>query len=96
MWQIISDYIGFLVMTIGVFEFAKIVLNKPIQIPKRKFIFEILIVSILHTTMYFNLKGTVKTIFMSIVNMFFYKCIFKESLKKSLFLIIRLVRKANI
>lgn len=86
MWQIISGYISLLITTIGVFAFARIVLNEKIKISKIKFILLFLIISILHTIIFLNLEGTLKTLIMISVDVVFYKITFKISNRKSMFL----------
>lgn len=86
MWQIISDYIKLLITTIGVFAFSKIVLNKKIQVSKAEFCIAFLITTIVQTIIYIYLTGTIKTLAMGIVDIVFYKYIFKISIKKSVFL----------
>lgn len=86
MWQSISAYIGIIIMTIGVFVFARIVLNQPIKIPISKLLMLISLISIIHVIMYFKLDGTLKSIIMCILNISLCKYTFKISIKKSIFL----------
>lgn len=86
MWQIISTYIGIVIMMIGIIVFGIIVLNEKPKISKIQLILTLLILCILHTIVYLSLKGTIKTIIICIINVFLYKFIFKISIKKSIFL----------
>ena len=86
MLQIISNYIKLLVTTIGVFAFGKIVLDKKVQISKFKFYLSIIVTSIIHTIIFMNLTSTIKTLVMGLVDVLFYKYVFKLNNKKSVFL----------
>ena len=84
MWQIINGFICSLITIIGVFLFGKIVLNKEIEFSKEKIIISIIATTIIHTAIYLNLEGTIKTILMILLDICFYDYIFKLSIKKSI------------
>ena len=86
MLQIISAYICLLIMTIGLFIFGRIVLNVKIKISRLQFILLMVIASITQTVIYLNFNGTIKTLLMGVIEMFFYKYMFKISNKKAIFL----------
>lgn len=86
MLQIISTYIGIVIMMIGVIAFGKIVLNKIPQVSNLKLVSILMIICIIHLAIYLNFVGITKTIIVSTINTFFYKYIFKISIKKSIFL----------
>lgn len=86
MWQIISTYIGIVSMMIGVITFGVIVINEQPKISKYKIIVLLLLICILHTYLYLNFNGTIKTIIMCVINIILYKIIFKISFKKSIML----------
>ena len=62
MWQIISDYFRIIIMMIGVFIFAKIVLDEKIKVEKKVILYLILLISIPQTIITLKLSGTLKTI----------------------------------
>lgn len=84
MWQIIDNYIGIVIMTIGVFYFDKIVLNENLKISKIKLLILICLISIIHTIIYFYLEGLVKTVLMCLINTTLCKCSFKVTISKSI------------
>ena len=86
MLQIINDFTGNILGAIGVFLFAKIILNTPIKVTKRRLIIDFIlsIISYTITMMYFT--GTIKTLFMVITVYAFIKDIFRETIKKTIFL----------
>ncbi|MEE3343586.1 MAG: GHKL domain-containing protein [Bacilli bacterium] len=86
MWQIISTYIGIVIMTIGVYFFGKIILAESNQNNKNKILFILFLICIIHTIIYTYLDGTLKTVLVSIINMLFYKYTFNISTKKAIFL----------
>ena len=83
MWQIISTYIGIVSMMIGVIGFGIIVINESLKVSKHKLITILLLICIIHTILYLNLQGTIKTLIMCTVNVILYSWIFKISYKKS-------------
>ena len=86
MLQIISAYICLLVTAIGLYLFARIVLNEKPKTSKKNLILSIITVSIINTVIFLNLNGTIKTILMWFINIFFCKYLFSLQLKKSIFL----------
>ena len=85
MWQIISTYIGIVIMTIGVYLFGKIVLKDTNRKSKIETLLIIMLICIIHVIINTRIIGTSKTIIVSIINMIFYKYMFKISYKKSIF-----------
>lgn len=86
MWQIISNYIGILILCIGEITFAKIVLNQKIEINRIQAILIFLITTILCTIIYIYTLGTLKTILIYIIHMMEFKFLFNLSYIKSMFL----------
>ena len=84
MWQIINGFICSLITIIGVFLFGKIVLNKEIEFSKEKIIISIIATTIIHTAIYLNLEGTLKSLSMMLLDICFYIYIFKISIQKSI------------
>ena len=84
MWQIIDNYIGIVIMTIGVFYFDQIVLNEKLKIPKKRLLVLICLVSIFHTLIYLYLEGTMKTVLMCIINIILCKISFKVIISKAI------------
>lgn len=86
MWQIISNYIGIVILAIGELIFAKIVLNKKIQVPT---LYAILIFGI-STFLFWFLStysfGILKTLLLYILHIFEFKYLFSISWFKSMFL----------
>ena len=72
MWQIISTFVyqhicAIILMT-GVYYFARFVLGEKTKITRQKFFITLQIVYIIQTIIYLTLAGTLKTIFMLIIN----------------------------
>ena len=89
MWQIISGYIGVIIMMAGVYIFGRIVLESKVNLKNTlKDLMWLLIFSIPQTLIFLHLSGVEKSVLMSIVNILFYKLIFKIENKKSVFLIL--------
>lgn len=86
MWPIISAYICGVITTIEVVIFGKIVLNEKAKISKKKLFVLGILTSLLYATSYLVLEGTIKTLAMFIVDIFFYKFIFKISHQNSIFI----------
>ena len=86
MWQIISAFICQTITTLGCFLFGKIVINEKINISKKKLLFSILIAILINTCVYLNMVGTIKSLFMAIVNIILYNYIFKIFYKKAIIL----------
>lgn len=84
MLQIIDNYIGIVIMTIGVFYFDRIILNKNLRISKYKTLLLICIVSLFHTMIYLYSGGLIKTILMCIINTALCKICFNVSFSKSI------------
>lgn len=85
MWQIINEYVGLLIIMIGVYLFGKIVIEKKDENNLLKDIRLILLFTIPQTIIKLNLQGTDKTILMTIVNVIFIKQIYNLNYKKSIF-----------
>lgn len=88
MWQIISAYLGVIILIVGLLVFAQVVLEKKPQINIWKLILLIIIISIFHTVLQLNFSGTIKSTVMCIINIIFFKYVFSISYKKSIFLTI--------
>ena len=84
MWQIISTYIGIIIMMIGVILFGYIVLKEKEKVSKFKVLISLLFICVLHTIVYLNFTGTLKTMIICLINFFLYKYIFKISNNKSI------------
>ncbi len=86
MWQIISTYLGIVIMTLSLAIYAKTVLEKRPKISYFQLIILILIVSAFHTVLQLNINGTIKTIIMCAVNITLFKYAFQISYEKSILL----------
>lgn len=87
MWQIISDFIGNIFVALGVFLFAKIVLNSHIKITKCRLIIDFVFSIVVYTLIMFYFDGIIKTFLMAITMILFVKDAFKTSSVKTTFLI---------
>lgn len=85
MLQIISAYICGIITTIEVVVFGKLVLDEKIKVSNKKIFIIGVITSLLYATSYLLLKGTIKTLTMFLVDIFFYKYVFKISNRKAIF-----------
>ena len=72
MWQIISAYLGVIILIVGLLVFAQVVLEKKPQINIWKLILLIIIISIFHTVLQLNFSGTIKSTIMCIINIIFF------------------------
>ena len=72
MSQIINGYVGNIIVVIGVFMFARIVLKEPIKVSKKRFIIDFFISTIIYTIILINLNGTIKSLCMSLVMIVLY------------------------
>ena len=86
MWQIINEYIGILIMMLGVILFGKIILNKKSPHNKLYIIITLLVVSSIQTLICQFLTSTLKTLVVTVINILLYKNIYKISLPKSILL----------
>lgn len=86
MWQIINGILGNIMFTFSLIIYAKLILNKKIEISKTKLILIMAIFIIISTIIYLKCIGTTKTIFMTIVNYTFFRKTFKIQIKKQFFL----------
>lgn len=84
MYQIINIFISAIITVVGIYYFAKIVLNERIKITKKEFIGLSLVVVILHTCATIYLNGTIKTFVLFIITTFFYKITFNLNNYKAL------------
>ena len=87
MLQIISGFIGNLILMVGILLFGKIVLSENIKISKKKLLAYILLSSLIHSVILMTLTGTIKTILMAIINIIYIIILFKISIKKAVFII---------
>ena len=88
MWQVISDYIGSIAVAIGVYLFARIVLNKKIEMSKKKFSIIFFISTIIYTVIVIYLEGIIKSFLIGVTIFLFNKYVFKEKIRKTLLLTI--------
>ena len=88
MWQIIDVYFGILIMTVGIFLFARIILEQKIKIKKIKFIRLLFLISLFFLSVYFHLEGLSKTLIIFLITASCYKYTFKIDNDKGLTLII--------
>ena len=88
MSQVIEAIIELVITTIGVYLFGRIALNKKIEVSKSKFLVFFIITVMLHTLIYLNLTGTLKTVLIGIIDIYLYKSVFKISLSRATFLTI--------
>ena len=86
MLENISTYIGIVIMMLGVFIGARIILNEEFKISKIMIIEVLLITSIIYQLIFTYLDGTIKTILICILNVFTFKYLFKIEYSKSIFL----------
>lgn len=86
MLGIVSIYLGILILGIGEVIFAKIVLNKKVQMSILSFLFVFLGFTFLYTLMYINFSGIVKSSLFFIAHMFEFKILFNINYSKALFL----------
>ena len=86
MWQIIDVYFGILIMTVGIFLFARIILEQKIKIKKIKFIRLLFLISLFFLSVYFHLEGLSKTLIIFLITASCYKYTFKIDGFKALFL----------
>ena len=73
MLQIINDFTGNILGAIGVFLFAKIILNTPTKVTKRRLIIDFILSIISYTIVMSSFIGTAKTMFMLLINYLFIK-----------------------
>ena len=83
MWQIINEYIVFLIMLLGTLTFGRMIINEPIMLSKSKLILLMILISFLQTSIGLNFNGTIKTIIIVLSNIWFYKLVFKTEYKKA-------------
>lgn len=86
MWQIINICLGVLVMSLGIFAFPRIVLNKPVAISRKKFLRFLILTWIIYVILYLQTTGTTKTIVITIVTLLSYKYTYKITGNKALLL----------
>ena len=86
MWQIINNFFGNIFLALGGILFARIILNKPIQVSKSRLIVDFLLTTISYTTIMIYFDGTVKTLLMGITLFLLDKDLFKETFQKTIFL----------
>ena len=86
MWQNIDMYIGIVIMTIGVYFFARITIKENKKISDVQLLLLIFTISLIHTWINIELSGILKTTVVCIINIIFYKYTFKISIKKSVFI----------
>lgn len=86
MWQIISEYIGLLIMMVGVYIFGRVVLEKKDTNNLLKDIILILLFTIPQTIVKLNFDDTIKSLLITLINIIFINKEFEINYKKSLFL----------
>lgn len=86
MLQIISNYLGIFILGIGEILFAKIVLNKSIEVNKLRFMIIFIIVTIFCIIVYTCFTGMFKTVLIFVIHMFEFKSLFNLDYFKSIFL----------
>lgn len=86
MLQIISNYIGVLILGIGEILFAKIVLNQKVQTNKIQTVLILLIATTVFTLGTTYLNGILKSLLLFGIHIFEFKMLFKITYFKSLFL----------
>ncbi len=88
MWQVINSsinaYIGILIMLITTLVFGKIILNEKVKISKLDCCLLIVFVGILQTIVGLNFEGALKTVVMTLLNVYFYIKIFNISYRESI------------
>ena len=86
MWEVTSAIICGIITTLEVIIFGKVYLEEEIQIPKKKFIIISLGISLIFgiiSLLFYNIS---KTLIIIILDIIFYKYVFKITIKKSIFL----------
>ena len=73
MWQIINDFIGNILGAIGVFLFAKIILNTSIKVSKKELLIALILSVFSYTIIMFYFENLLKTFFMGLTMMIFNK-----------------------
>ena len=86
MLQIINNFLGILILNIGEIFFARIVLDKKINVGKTKLIIIYLLSSIILTIDYILFKNTIKTLIICIIHMIEFKLLFNLDFSKAIFL----------
>lgn len=86
MYHIINIFISAIITVIGMFYFAKIVLNENIKITKKEFIGLSLIATVLYTIATIYLTNTSKSLVFCFITIIFYKYIFQLNNYKSIFI----------
>ena len=86
MLEIISTYLGIVILGIGEVLFAKIVLNSNLKTKKFNTISIICLSALLYLFFYIYLVGVIKSLLMYIIHMFEFKYLFKISFYKAIFL----------
>jgi len=84
--EVFSNYFGILLLGIAEIFFAKIVLNKKIEVNKGIFFIVFLLIRLLLTISYIYFVGTIKTFVMYIIHCLEFKIIFKLGYNKAIFL----------
>ena len=83
MWQIISGYISACVMFEIIYLFGKLVLDNKRKNNEIKVVGLIFLFSILQAFIFLRMNGTIKSLVMTLVNIYFISNVFGLSLKKS-------------
>ena len=86
MWQVINNFIGNILHVIGMFWFSKIVFDKKIKISKKRFAIDLIVGTLLYTIIMVYFDGTTKTSLMMLTLFMFNKDVFKEKIKKTIFI----------
>lgn len=85
MWKIVDSYIHMVPLMIGVNAFGDIILNEKPKLDAKKRIMFFNTICILHAIVLSNFDGTLKTLFMLLNNVLFFKYTFDLNLSKSTF-----------
>lgn len=84
--EIIKEYARSIISIIVVYYLGKIILDQKYKNTKKNFFIAIQIILMIYTIICLNINGLAKTIMLSIINVIFYKNIFKVSILKSILL----------
>lgn len=83
MWQIINGLVCSITVVIGLCYFENTILNTKPDISHKNLTYAIVIVVLAHTIIFLNLEGTPKSLLMAIIDIIFFKFVYKISYSKS-------------
>lgn len=86
MYHVINGFLSCSITMLGVFLFARIVLNTRVKVSIIQLISIFLLSSLVYTYDFLNFEGTLKTIIMFLTNIIVYKLLFKITYSKAIFL----------